>query len=57
MSALRPGSPDSRTFHTRAVSDDVTREFDYAVFVAGTRAYQIVAVTRADVYPALKDEL
>jgi hypothetical protein len=57
MAALKLTAPNSRTFHLRAVTDGITMDYDYAVFVAGTRAYQVIAFARTDVYPALKDEL
>lgn len=57
MSAPRLDVPNSGTFHLRIAGENAVHSYDYAAFVAGTRAYQLIAVTPSDLHPALKDEI
>lgn len=50
-------STRGRTFHVKGKVGDMALEYDYAVVVAGTRAFQIIGFSRAEFYPQVKDDL
>lgn len=48
---------EGRLIHARALTQGLAIDFDYAVFVAGDRGFQVVGLSRAEFYPLVKDEL
>jgi hypothetical protein len=46
-----------RTFHVKGKVGDMALEYDYAVVVVGSQAFQIIGFSRAEFYPQVKDDL
>jgi hypothetical protein len=46
-----------RTFHARGVVGGMALEYDYAMFVAGRQAFQVIGFARQEFFAQAKDEL